>query len=315
MSRWATLVVSIAALGACANNKDLETKVDQLSAQLQTSQNAQKELERRVDELSAKLKAPTLDARIEQIDHKLEDLNKTLASRPVAPQRAARVEPDRAKTYAVEPTGVAIVGRDDAKVTLVWAYDYACPYCEKVRATIGDLEKKYGADLRVVHKAFVVHPQVATAGALAACAATKQKKFAAIDDALWEKGFKGRSFDKDVGTDKCWDSADGCAVVLGFAKDAKLDTKRFQADMKACQADITAQMHELQKFGVGATPSFFINGRFLSGAMPIENFTALIDEELVKANERIHQGTPAAKYYQQWIMDKGEKSLAPQPTP
>ena len=33
-------------------------------------------------------------------------------------------------------------------------------------------------------------------------------------------------------------------------------------------------MRELQKFGVGATPSFFINGRFMSGAMPIDNFVA-----------------------------------------
>jgi hypothetical protein len=68
-------------------------------------------------------------------------------------------------------------------------------------------------------------------------------------------------------------------------------------------------MRELQKFGVGATPSFFINGRFMSGAMPIENFVTIIDEELKKANERIQQGTPAAQYYQQWVMDKGLKAL------
>jgi hypothetical protein len=45
--------------------------------------------------------------------------------------------------------------------------------------------------------------------------------------------------------------------------------------------------------------------------MPIENFTALIDEELKKANERVQQGTPAKDYYQTWVVDKGLKTLEP----
>jgi len=31
---------------------------------------------------------------------------------------------------------------------------------------------------------------------------------------------------------------------------------------------------------VQGTPAFFINGRFLNGAQPFENFQAIIDEEL-----------------------------------
>ena len=49
---------------------------------------------------------------------------------------------------------------------------------------------------------------------------------------------------------------------------------------KACEAGLQADMADLQKFGVGATPTFFINGRVLIGAQPIESFAALIDEEL-----------------------------------
>ena len=303
-------LAAILVLASCANTKDLETKVDQLSAQLVASQNAQKELERRVDELTLTIKTSALDEKL--LTAKVDELaTKQAATRPSYPSRAPRPEPDRAKTYAVAATGVAIDGPADAPVTLVWAYDYACPYCEKVRATMADLQTKYGKSLRLVHKAFVVHPQVATAPALAACAADHQQKFAAVDALLWEKGFKARTFDKDVGTEKCWKSADGCAVSLGFAKEAKLNLVKFQADMTTCEADIQSQMHELQIFGVGATPSFFINGRFLSGAMPLENFAAIIDEELAKAKERIRQGTPAAKYYQEWVIDKGEKTLAP----
>ena len=228
-----------------------------------------------------------------------------------AAPRPSRPEPDRAKTYAMAVDGDPYEGPADAKVTLVKAYDYACPYCERVGDTMDELRKKYGNDLRVVYKQFVVHPQVATAGALAVCAANKQQKFKEMDKLIWEKGFKGRQFDKDgEGGQKCWEAAAGCPIVVGFATELGLNVDKFKADMKGeCQQFIQKDMRDLSVFGVGATPSFFVNGRFMSGAMPIDNFTALIDEELKKANERIQQGTPAAQYYQQWVMDKGLKQL------
>jgi len=171
--------------------------------------------------------------------------------------------------------------------------------------TLKDLSKKYGDDLRIVKKHLVVHPQTAMSGALAYCAAGKQGKAPQMDDLVWEKSFKVRKFDPD----QCWTSGN-CEVLNAAAEELKLDIGKFKEDMKgSCQQLVQADMRELQKFGVGATPSFFINGRFMSGAMPMENFVTIIDEELKKANERIQQGTPKAQYYQQWVMDKGLKSL------
>jgi protein-disulfide isomerase len=259
-----------------------------------------KNLERKVDELNKK------------VDQLIASGGRPGAAQPARPQRP---EPDRAKTYAMPIDGDPFDGPADAKVTLVKAYDYACPYCERVRDTMDELRKKYGNDLRVVYKQFVVHPQVATAGALAFCAAARQGKSVEMDRSLWDKGFKARQFDKDAGgeagqpSQKCWDSAAGCPVVLGFAQELGLDQAKFKADMKDCNSQIQKDMKDLQQLGVGATPSFFVNGRFISGAMPIDNFTALIDEELKKANEKIQQGTPQKDYYQQWVVDKGQKSL------
>ncbi|MBA3539309.1 MAG: thioredoxin domain-containing protein, partial [Deltaproteobacteria bacterium] len=88
-----------------------------------------------------------------------------------------------------------------------------------------------------------------------------------------------------------------------------LNVDKFKADMKTCTALEQKDMKELQQFGVGATPSFFINGRFISGAMPLENFIPLVDEELKKANDAIAKGVPAASYYQTEIVGKGLKSL------
>jgi protein-disulfide isomerase len=261
-----------------------------------------KNLERKVDELNKKL-----DQVLAQGG------GRGAAAGGAAPQR--RPEPDRAKTYAISVDGDSFDGPADAKVTLVKAYDYACPYCEKVRDTMDELRKKYGNDLRVVYKQFVVHPQVATAGALAFCAAAKQQKGHEMDVDLWDKSFKSRNFDKDAdGGKKCWEADAGCPVVVGYATELGLNVDKFKADMKECVATIAKDAKDLQTLGVGATPSFFINGRFLSGAMPIDNFSALVDEELKKANERVAQGTPAGQYYQQWVMDKGLKALeAPKP--
>ena len=256
------------------------------------------------------------------LEKKIDDLSKKidlLASRGgvgAAAPRQQRAEPDKAKTYAVPVDGDPAEGPADAKVTLVKAYDYACPFCEKVRDTMDDLRKKYGNDIRIVYKQFVVHPQIATAGALAVCAADKQGKFKEMDALLWEKGFKGRAFDKDVPGDngapaqKCWESSAGCAVVDGYAQELGLKLDQFKNDMKgSCVALMQKDMRELQNLGVGATPSFFINGRFMSGAMPMDNFVTLVDEELKKANDKIAAGTPAASYYQQVVLDKGLKTL------
>lgn len=168
-----------------------------------------------------------------------------------------------------------------------------------------DLQKKYGNDLRIVTKHMVVHPNTAMSGALAFCAASKQGKGHEIDKLIWEKGFKARKFDPD----NCWTSDAGCPLMTSFAQELGLDVNRFKSDMKSCVSHVQKDMAELRKFGVGATPSFFINGRFISGAVPLDNFTTVIDEELKKANERIQQGTPQAQYYQQWVIDKGLKGL------
>ena len=235
-------------------------------------------------------------------------------------------EPDPTKTYAVPVDNDPFDGPADAKVTVVKAYDYACPYCEKVRGTMAQLHSKYGNDLRVVYKQLVVHPRNAMAGALAFCAAGKQGKHKEMDALVWDKGFKARQMDNsDItpeggsamqagqqGGGKCWDQPAGCTNVVAYATELGLNLEKFKADMKGeCQQIVQNEQRALQALGVSATPGFFINGRFLSGAQPIENFERLIDEELQKANGRVQQGTPKAQYYQQWIIDKGLKSVQP----
>jgi protein-disulfide isomerase len=313
-------ILAALATACAASNQQLETRVDNLTTEIG-------KLRRDLDDLRQQLQIelarsrPGQPGQAEQLAERLDAMSRRLdqlaARNP--PPRPSRVEPDRAQVYAIPVDGYPAHGPADAKVTLVIVRDYACPFCEKSRATLVELRKKYGNDLRIVHRNFIVHPQIATAAAFAACAAARQGQFDAIDDALWEKGFKARTFDeRQSGSDPCWTTSAGCSVAIGFARDAHLKLDRFKADMRSCEAEVRADQGELLGFAIGATPSFFINGRDMSGAMPIENFAALIDEELAKANQHIQAGTPKAAYYKTWVLGKGltkveSPSAAPAP--
>jgi protein-disulfide isomerase len=241
------------------------------------------------------------DVELSALAGQLDALRAEVAAIQAAPSKKPahpyRPEPDRSAVYGV-PVGTSpTVGSPKAEVTLIMAGDFACPYCRRSWDTVEDLRKKYGADLRVVYKSFVVHPRVATAAAHGACAAAHQGKFHEMAALLWTEGFDKRHFDA---TD-----------IEAIAKQAKLDMKRYAADVAGpCPAEVAAENAEMQKFGVGATPSFFINGRFTSGAMPIEDFEKLIDEEKAKADAAIKTGVKPDKLYETEVVDKGLKELA-----
>jgi protein-disulfide isomerase len=314
MKTWVVLATLVA--GCWGGTPKEQTTMDPNASELATARGEVQVLERRNHELATELADAQDRARVLEVQVKtLEAAAATVAAAtPPPPPRPPRREPDRAKTYAISIANAPVEGPADAKVTMVVAGEYGCPYCEKVRPTLVELHKKYGKELRIVFRQFIVHPRIATAAAYASCAANRQRKFAAMDTLLWDKGFKNRQFDTettlpDGTTQACWTTADGCPIVLGFAKEAGLNLTRFKSDMQACEAEVTDGVRDLASFGVGATPSFFINGRYTSGAQPIESFSTLIDEEAAKADERIKQGTKRAKYYQQYVLDVGEKSL------
>jgi protein-disulfide isomerase len=250
-----------------------------------------------------------LAEQLEQIDKRLASIEKQLASgggRPGAargkdPSRArrpARPRPDASATYSVPVEGNPYSGAADAKVTIVKGFEFACPFCMRVVPTLDQIKKEYGKDVRIVYKNFIVHPSSATIPALASCAAHNQGKYDQMAKLIWEKGFKAN---RNLGKDN----------MLALAKEVGLDMNKFQADMDgaACKKKVRQDQAELQKVGTTGTPAFYINGRFLSGARPFEQFKAIIDEELKKADQRIKAGTPAAKYYQEWVVGKGKKSL------
>jgi protein-disulfide isomerase len=71
-----------------------------------------------------------------------------------------------------------------------------------------------------------------------------------------------------------------------YAKEVGLDMKRFQESIASQRGkpQIDADQKEAQTLGASGTPAFFINGRFLGGAKPFEEFAKIINAELTKLN-------------------------------
>jgi predicted DsbA family dithiol-disulfide isomerase len=153
----------------------------------------------------------------------------------------------------------------------------------------------------VVFKNMVVHPQYVTDAHNAGCAAAKQGKFVEYKRAFWDKAFGPYSAQHDP-------SKLGVDNIMAIAKDIGLDTAKLKADMDGpdCKAYVQADMAELAKFHVNSTPTFFINGKHLNGAMPKEGFKQVIDQQLKVAEA---SGVSGASYYDKEIMGKGAKQF------
>jgi protein-disulfide isomerase len=229
--------------------------------------------------------------------------NTAAANKPAV--AAAANAPNKPGARPVDPTvfkvpidGAPVKGSADALVTLVEFSDYQCPFCSRANATVEQLQKDYGSKLRVVMKQnpLSFHPRAKPA-ALAALAAGEQGKY-------WEY------HEKLFANAKALEDSD----LEKYAKDLDLDLNRWKADLAnpKLAAVIDRDQALAGKLGASGTPAFFINGRFLSGAQPIANFKALIDEELGKAEALTRSGTPANQVYAA-ILAKGVES-APKPS-
>ncbi len=230
-------------------------------------------------------------------------------SEKFGPQRPqARTVEDPKAAYKVPIDDSPVKGPADALVTIVESSDFQCPFCKRALPTLKQIEQVYAGKVRFVfkHNPLSFHDK-AMAAALAAEEARAQggdQKFWAMHDKLFEAQGLDRASLERAGQE--------VGLNLGDLRSA-LDASRFDARIRRDQALVTG-------LGASGTPTFFINGRKLSGAQPLEVFKALVDEELKKAEEMVKAGTPASEVYAR-IIEKGAtapvmiQGAAPQPPP
>jgi predicted DsbA family dithiol-disulfide isomerase len=75
------------------------------------------------------------------------------------------------------------------------------------------------------------------------------------------------------------------ASLERYAQELGLDMAKFKAamDSNKFEEHISADSSQGSQIGAGGTPTFFVNGRKIVGAKPIEVFRKMIDEELRKS--------------------------------
>ncbi len=173
-------------------------------------------------------------------------------------------------TFEVNVGDAPFKGDSDAKVTVVEFSDFQCPFCSKGAQALAGIEKKYGKKVKIVFKHYPLpfHNQAKIAAEASMCASEQDTKFFwKMHDAMFANQSK---LDKDN--------------LIEAAKKAGLK----EADFKTClesgkfKARVEADVSQGASLGIKSTPTFFINGKLISGAQPLEVFTEVIDEELAK---------------------------------
>ena len=74
--------------------------------------------------------------------------------------------------------------------------------------------------------------------------------------------------------------------LKAYAQEIGLDLPAFDQCVTSgtYQAAVQKDVEEGTRAGVTGTPAFFINGRLVSGAQPLESFTRVIEEEPARAH-------------------------------
>ncbi|MEK7798124.1 MAG: DsbA family protein [Nitrospirota bacterium] len=157
-------------------------------------------------------------------------------------------------------------GSPAAPVTIVEFADFECPACKDSLPVLRQLRDIYKDQVRLVYRDFPLssHPQARPAAEAAYCA-HEQGKFWAYHDALFAQAPDLKTSDYVT-----------LAERLGLN----------QAEFTAClagtrpKAAVARDLADAQGLGLSGTPTFFINGRYLSGFQSLETLRQYIDREL-----------------------------------
>jgi protein-disulfide isomerase len=163
-------------------------------------------------------------------------------------------------------------GPENAKVTIVEFTDFQCPFCERFYSdTYTLIRRNYKDQVRFVFKHYPIsslHPDAMNAHLASECA-REQGKFWEYHDIMFENQINlSRASLITYATTVGVQNADQFATCL--------DTQKYQS---VVDSDLQAG----SGYGVGGTPTFFINGTFVEGAQPYRVFEAAINQALAQA--------------------------------
>jgi protein-disulfide isomerase len=173
-------------------------------------------------------------------------------------------------------------GNPQAKVTIINFDDLECPYCARMHAQLfPDTINRYKDQIKVVYKDYPlieIHPWALRAAIDANCIAVQNHT------AYWNYVDYLHTHGDDItGPDR--DPVKSAAALDKLARDegqrSKLDTEKLNACLtKQDDSVVRSSLKEGDALGVDGTPTLFINGERLSGALPESQVWLSIDRAL-----------------------------------
>lgn len=207
----------------------------------------------------------------------------SLSERQVALGVLADVNGERSASHMVGRAPVRITltdhdqrrGPSDAPVTIVEYSDYECPFCRLFHEqTLDSLLERYPGQIQYVVRDFplAIHPAAQRAAEAGRCAA-EQDGYWPYHAALFAQMER-------------WAAVETVdPVYTAMAEELGLDGRRLQNCLDAGRSAALVEWDLTQGIsqGVRATPTFFVNGKMVVGAQPVETFAELIEESLAAA--------------------------------
>ena len=185
----------------------------------------------------------------------------------------------------IDTSGRPVRGAKASKVVVVNFDDFECPFCSRMHQTLfPQILKEYGDRVTFIYKDYplvVIHPWATHAAVDANCLASQNS------DAYWDFADYIHSNQREVNNEKTPSARTDALDRLTISQGQKhnLDVGKLQSCIKAQdETAVKASMKEAEGVGVDATPTLFINGQKLDGAVPVSEVRAALDQALKDAN-------------------------------
>jgi len=196
---------------------------------------------------------------------------------------------------AIDTAGRPVRGNPAAKVTVVNFDDLECPYCARMHQSLfPSTLDRYKDKVRFIYKDFPLadmHPWAMHAAVDANCLATqKSDVYWTYVDYLHAHGQEVSGEDRDI--NKSFAALDRIARQESTL--AKLDSAKLDACLaKQDETQVRASMKEGDALGLDSTPSLFVDGERVVGAIPEDQVWMVIDRALRAAGEEPPAAPPA----------------------
>lgn len=180
-----------------------------------------------------------------------------------------QLEEPKVPTLVTDTGSAPFIGPTKAPITIVEFADFQCPFCRQSQATLKQVLKTYGDDVKLVFKQLPLdmHADAFPAAQASFCAGRQNAFWPYLDILFTSQTLSDAALRKG-------------AATIG------LDQVKFSACMSSDESRtaVLKDIDEARRLGINSTPTYVINGTILRGTPSIEQFASLIKQQKASSN-------------------------------